>query len=68
MKVRTICYGFINPSQIINPFGDAWLIQMADRQFRLVGGSPEDLANAQGWASLFGHKIVLSRAQKQGRR
>ncbi|MGA2246358.1 MAG: hypothetical protein ABSH48_15280 [Verrucomicrobiota bacterium] len=66
MKFKTICYGFINGNQIINRFGNAWLIQMANRQFRLVGGSNDDLANAREWASLFGHQIVFSRSRKRG--
>jgi hypothetical protein len=65
MKFKTICYGFINSNPIINRFGNAWLIQMADRKFRLVGGGPEDLATAQEWASLFGHEIVFSQSQQR---
>ena len=63
MKFRTICYGFINNSQTINRFGNAWLIQMADRQFRLVGGGPDDLAAAEEWASFFAHEVVFSQSQ-----
>ena len=66
MKFKIICYGLINSSQTINRFGNAWLIEVADRQFRLVGGNDQDLANAQGWASLFGHEIILSQSQKLG--
>jgi hypothetical protein len=68
MKLKTICYGLINSSRIINRFGNAWLIQMADRQFRLVGGSPDDLAAAEEWASLFAHEIVFSQSQIRRRR
>jgi len=67
MKFKIICYGLINSSQTINRFGNAWLILVADRQFRLVGGNDQDLANAQEWASLFGHKIILSQSQKRSR-
>jgi hypothetical protein len=65
MKFKTICYGFNGDNQIIKQFGNAWLVRMADRQFRLVGGGPDDLATAQEWASLFGHEIVLSQLQRR---
>jgi hypothetical protein len=65
MKTKIICYGLVNTSQTINRFGDGWLIQISDRQFKLVGGSDNDLATAQEWALLFDHKIIFSQSQKR---
>ena len=67
MKTKIIYCGLINTSQTINRFGNGWLIQISDRQFKLVGGSDNDLAAAREWASLFDHKIVLSQSQKRRR-
>ena len=67
MKLKIICPGLINNSRIINRFGNAWLVQIADGQYRLVGGSSDDLAAAQEWASFFAHKIVFSQSQMRRR-
>jgi hypothetical protein len=68
MKLKIICPGLINTSRIINRFGNAWLIQIADGQFRLVGGSPDDLTAAEEWASFFAHEIVFSQLQIRRRK
>jgi hypothetical protein len=67
MKLKYLRHGFINSSRIINRFGNAWLIQLADRKFKLVGGSDDDYTAAKEWASLFAHEIVFSRPVKHWR-
>jgi hypothetical protein len=54
-----------NPRNIINQFGNAWLIPRADGKHELVGGSAKDFTAAKEWVSLFAHEIVLSRRVEQ---
>jgi hypothetical protein len=54
-----------NPRNIINRFGNAWLIPLADGKHELVGGSANDFTAAKEWVSLFAHEVVLSRPKQR---
>jgi hypothetical protein len=61
MKINCI----INPAKILNRFGNAWLIKLADGKHELVGGNTGDFTEAKEWFSLFAHEIVFSRPVKK---
>ena len=54
----------IQPSDMIYRFGQARLIRRIDGKHELVGGSPQDRAEAGEWVSLFAHDIVFSRPRE----
>jgi hypothetical protein len=43
----------LNLEQVIATFGQAQLLNNLDGKLRLVGGTPEDRAEAQAWIKLF---------------
>jgi hypothetical protein len=49
-----------NPRNIINRFGNAWLIPRADGRHELVGGSANDFTAAKEWVSLFAQDYFKS--------
>jgi hypothetical protein len=50
-----------NHSRIIQEFGAAKLVRHADGKHELIGGTTDDVAEANEWVSLFAHEIVFSR-------
>ncbi len=67
MNIKNFCHSLLHHGRIIHRFGNAWLIQIAGRKFKLVGGSDEDLTAAKEWTSLFAHDIVFGRPEKHWR-
>ncbi len=41
-------------------FGEASLLRRPDGKHELVGGTAEDIATANDWASLIAHEVVFS--------
>ena len=59
MKIKTIYGQIIKPRQkLIAAFGQARLVRCRDGKYELIGGLPEDLAQAREWISLFLHEAV----------
>jgi len=54
------------PGRIVQRFGEARLFQRPDGKHELVGGTADDIANANDWASLVAHEVVFS--QPRGKR
>jgi hypothetical protein len=54
-----------NRQQLVRQFGQAKLIQLANGQHELIGGSEADQADALQWASLFAHEIVFMHCQRE---
>ena len=54
------------PGRIVQRFGEARLFQRPDGKHELIGGTTDDIANANDWASLVAHEVVFS--QPKGKR
>ena len=67
MNIRKFCHGLLQHSRISHRFGNAWLIQITGRKFKLIGGSEEDHTAAKEWVSLFAHDIVFGCGEKHWR-
>jgi len=59
MKLKIII-PFRRASQVIQQFGRAKLIKLANGQHELIGGTDADRASAFEWASLIAHEIVFT--------
>ena len=53
------------PARVINRFGNAWLIRLANGKHELVGGNDSDYTAAKEWVSLFAHDVYFSRSMKR---
>jgi hypothetical protein len=62
MKFKLIIQKIIHTGRIIQLFGEAKLVQHANGQYELVGGTRADLTAAKEWISMFGHEIVLNKS------
>ena len=47
----------------IQQFGQAKLIRQPEGQHELIGGTPEDRANARDYIAFFQHEVVLSNSR-----
>jgi len=59
MKLKLII-PFHRVRQVIQQFGQAKLIKLANGQHELIGGTDADRAAAFEWASLLAHEIVFT--------
>ena len=46
--------------RLVQKFGEASLFRRPDGKHELVGGTTEDIATANDWASLIAHEVVFS--------
>lgn len=53
------------PIHLVQQFGQAKLIKLANGQHELIGGSAADLADAFQWASLFAHELVFTHYHRE---
>jgi len=59
MKIKHIYAEIVKPRhKLIARFGHARLVRWRDGKYQLIGGLPEDLAEAREWISLFLHEAV----------
>jgi hypothetical protein len=64
MKIKTLYGQIIKPRhKLIAAFGHARLVRWRNGKYELIGGLPEDLAQAREWISLFLHEAVPSCAE-----
>ena len=55
------------PGRIVQKFGEARLFRRWDGKHELVGGTADDIATANDWASLVAHEVVFSHPNRKGR-
>ncbi len=53
--------------RIVQKFGEARLFRRLDGKHELVGGTAEDIATANDWASLVAHEVVFSHLDRKHR-
>ena len=59
MKLKNIYAEITKPRhKLIARFGQARLVRWRDGKYELIGGRPEDVAEAREWISLFLHEAV----------
>jgi len=59
MKIKNIYGQIVKPRhKLIARFGQAKLVRWRDGRYELIGGLPEDLAEAREWISIFLHEAV----------
>ena len=56
------------PGRIVQKFGEAKLFRKPDGKHELIGGTADDIATANDWASLIAHEVVFSHPNRKWRR
>lgn len=67
MKLNRITCLQRKEHELIATFGDARLVRKLDGRHELIGGTPDDLAAAREWCSLYAHDLVFSSAPRSAR-
>lgn len=67
MKLNPIVWIRPNDNELIATFGVArlvWWPSARSGRHELIGGTPDDLAEAREWCSLYAHDLVFSSAPR----
>jgi len=68
MKINQLLHFTRSDDELIATFGDARLVRHLNGRHELLSGTPDDLAAAREWCSLFAHDLVFSSTSKWLRR